>query len=81
MANGVFVMLPVCLQKKILNDLIFEMNHLEGNNSQHNAVAAHWIPDDKADTCMHCHTSKFSAVNRRHVINPSRVTSLYRFVL
>ncbi|CAF0908133.1 unnamed protein product [Adineta ricciae] len=38
----------------------------EGNNSHHNAVAAHWIPDDKADTCMHCHTSKFSAVNRKH---------------
>jgi len=29
-------------------------------------VAAHWVPDDKADTCMHCRTSKFSAYNRRH---------------
>ncbi|CAF5074364.1 unnamed protein product, partial [Rotaria magnacalcarata] len=30
------------------------------------AVAAHWVPDDKADTCMHCRSSKFSAYNRRH---------------
>ncbi|CAF1931799.1 unnamed protein product [Rotaria magnacalcarata] len=37
-----------------------------GTNSQHSAVAAHWVPDDKADTCMHCHSSKFSAYNRRH---------------
>lgn len=35
--------------------------------NQINAVAAHWIPDDKADNCMHCHVAKFSAVNRRHV--------------
>ncbi|CAF1249817.1 unnamed protein product [Adineta steineri] len=37
-----------------------------GANTQHNAVAAHWIPDDKADTCMHCRTAKFSAYNRKH---------------
>ncbi|CAF1272199.1 unnamed protein product [Rotaria sordida] len=37
-----------------------------GNNTPNSAVAAHWVPDDKADTCMHCHTSKFSAYNRRH---------------
>ena len=39
----------------------------DGNNAQQNAVAAHWVPDDKADTCMHCHTSKFSTYNRKHV--------------
>lgn len=38
----------------------------EGKNAHQNAVAAHWIPDDKATTCMHCNTSKFSAYNRRH---------------
>ncbi|UJR10154.1 hypothetical protein I4U23_014371 [Adineta vaga] len=43
------------------------IRYASGNNAGHNAVAAHWVPDDKADTCMHCHTSKFSAVNRRHV--------------
>ena len=37
------------------------------SSKNHSAVAAHWIPDDKATTCMHCHTSKFSAYNRRHV--------------
>jgi len=37
-----------------------------GNNLNQKNVAAHWIPDDKADACMHCHTSKFSAYNRRH---------------
>ncbi|CAF1064414.1 unnamed protein product [Rotaria sordida] len=37
-----------------------------GNNTPNNAVAAHWVPDDKADTCMHCRTSKFSTYNRRH---------------
>lgn len=39
----------------------------EGNRNQMNAVAAHWVPDDRADVCMHCRQAKFSAVNRRHV--------------
>ena len=39
----------------------------EGNRNQINAVAAHWIPDDRADICMHCRQAKFSAVYRRHV--------------
>jgi hypothetical protein len=49
------------------------LTHLErciryscGGNTTNQRVAAHWIPDDKADTCMHCHTTKFSAYNRRH---------------
>ncbi|CAF0753721.1 unnamed protein product [Rotaria sp. Silwood1] len=37
-----------------------------GNTTQHKAVAAYWVPDDKADTCMHCHISKFSTYNRKH---------------
>ncbi|CAF1366504.1 unnamed protein product [Rotaria magnacalcarata] len=37
-----------------------------GNNAQNNTVAAHWVPDDKADTCMHCRTTKFSTYNRKH---------------
>ncbi|CAF1489585.1 unnamed protein product [Adineta ricciae] len=36
------------------------------NQSQNNAVAAHWVPDDRSDTCMHCHTTKFSTYNRKH---------------
>ncbi|CAF2480169.1 unnamed protein product [Rotaria sp. Silwood2] len=38
----------------------------DGNNTPHSAVAAYWVPDDKADTCMHCHISKFSTYNRKH---------------
>jgi hypothetical protein len=38
-----------------------------GNNTNHNTVAAHWVPDDKSDTCMHCHSTKFSTYNRKHV--------------
>ncbi|CAF0940580.1 unnamed protein product [Adineta steineri] len=38
----------------------------EGNHTQHNTVAAHWVPDDQSDTCMHCHTTKFSTYNRKH---------------
>ncbi len=34
-----------------------------------NKTAPPWVPDDKADTCMHCHSTKFSAYNRRHVSN------------
>ncbi|CAF3803078.1 unnamed protein product [Rotaria sordida] len=37
-----------------------------GHTTQHNPVAAHWVPDDKSDTCMHCHISKFSTYNRKH---------------
>jgi len=37
-----------------------------GHNTQHNPVAAYWVPDDKSDTCMHCHQSKFSTYNRKH---------------
>ena len=37
------------------------------NQSQSNAVAAHWVPDDRSDTCMHCRATKFSAYNRKHV--------------
>ncbi|UJR35882.1 hypothetical protein I4U23_028625 [Adineta vaga] len=35
-------------------------------HSENNTVAAHWVPDDKSDTCMHCRTTKFSAYNRKH---------------
>jgi hypothetical protein len=39
----------------------------DGNNTQLNTVAAHWVPDDRSDTCMHCHVTKFSTYNRKHV--------------
>ena len=38
-----------------------------GGSANIQRVAAHWVPDDKADTCMHCRSTKFSAYNRRHV--------------
>lgn len=37
-----------------------------GHNSSANAVAAHWVPDDKSDSCMHCRATKFSTYNRKH---------------
>ncbi len=44
------------------------IHHISGgHHTQQNAVAAHWVPDDKSDTCMHCRSTKFSTYNRKHV--------------
>lgn len=48
------------------------IRHASGGNNENQMLAPHWIPDDQAATCMHCHTTKFSAYNRRHVSDRER---------
>jgi hypothetical protein len=45
----------------------FELPCAIDRSRSSNVVAAHWIPDDKANICMRCNVLKFSAYHRRHV--------------
>lgn len=43
------------------------IRNAKGDNNGFHDTPEPWVPDDKAEICMHCHSTKFSPYNRRHV--------------
>lgn len=81
MVSSSWSMYTSCLWYVYLRAFFHQFISSEGNGLQANQVAAHWVPDDKSDTCMHCRASKFSAYNRKHVCEECRIIKLeYSFL-
>ncbi len=64
------------------------LTHLErciryacGGNNTDQPVAPPWVEDYKADICMHCNSTKFSAYNRRHVRKILGMKFCYLFLI
>jgi len=48
------------------------IRHAKGGNNGFQDTPEPWVPDVKAEICMHCNSTKFSPYNRRHVSHDER---------